>query len=284
MGTTEDLSNLSFQLAFGVIGMILLTTFIIVFFVIYQRRLLQQQLDAQQAESAYQKELLNAGVLAQEAERERIATELHDSIGGLLSATKIYVSNVTQQLPAEQFELFKTKALKTLNENIGEIRTITNNLFPQSLEHVGIVAASRKLVEKLIDLKQIQVDFHTNTDQRFSKNQEKAIFRILQELTNNTLKHSEAENAALHFHFTLEHLSIHYKDDGHGFDRQAYDKKKDRTSFGLKSMESRIAFLNGEMTYEAAPEQGVEVKLEIPLLNPSIDTNTNGNSDTISLS
>ncbi|MEM7087141.1 MAG: ATP-binding protein [Bacteroidota bacterium] len=270
------MSNLSFQLAFGIIGMILLATFIIVFFVIYQRRLLQQQLNAQQAEAAYQKDLLNAGVLAQEAERERIATDLHDSIGGLLSATKIYVSNITQQLSTPQFELFKKKALQTLNENIGEIRTITNDLFPQSLEHVGVVAASRKLVEKLTELKQIQVDFYANKEQHFNKNREKVIFRILQELTNNTFKHSEAEKVPLHFHFESDQLIIHYSDDGRGFDRKAYDEKKDFTSFGLKSIDSRIAFLNGKITYETAPKQGVEVKMEIPLINPSIETNTNG--------
>lgn len=284
MGTTETLDSLSFQLAFGVVGMVMLTTFIIVFFVIYQRKLLQQQLNAQQAKATYQEELLKAEVLAQEAERERMATELHDSIGGLLSATKIYVSNVSQELPAEQFALFKQKALQTLNENIGEVRTITNDLFPQSLEHVGVVAATRKLTEKLTDLKQIQVDFHTNEERRFNKNREKAIFRVLQELTNNTLKHSEAENVAVHFHFEAEQLSIQYKDDGRGFDKPAYEAQNDWTSFGLKSMESRIAFLNGQITYKTSPKQGVEVKLEMPLFNHSLETNTDGNTHTISTS
>ena len=283
MGTTEDLSSLSFQLTFGIIGMVLLTTFIIVFFVVYQRRLLQQQLNAQQLEAAYQKELLNAGVLAQEAERERIATELHDSIGGLLSATKIYVSNISPQLSSEQFELFKTKALQTLNENIGEVRTITNDLFPPSLEHIGLVGACRKLTEKLGDLKQIAVDFHANSEQRFEMDQEKATFRILQELISNTLKHSEANNVALHFRFTANQLSIDYKDDGQGFDRQAYEAKKDRTSFGLKNLESRIAFLNGEITYETAPGQGVAVALNIPLSNTSLETTTDGTTSKVSI-
>jgi len=268
MGEAENISSLSFQLAFGIIGMVLLTTFIIIFFVVYQRRLLQQQLSSQLIEANYQKELLNAEVLAQEAERERIATELHDSIGGLLSATKIYVSNVSQQLPSEQFDLYKDKALQTLNENIGEVRTITNDLFPQSLEHVGIVKASKKLTEKLTDLKQIKVDFHANAQQRFHKAHEKAIFRVLQELINNTLKHSEAENVELYFNFETDQLAIYYKDDGYGFDRQAYETKKDSTSFGLKNIESRISFLEGKITYKTEPNQGVEISLKFPLFNP----------------
>lgn len=79
-------------------------------------------------EVSYQKELLTAGILAQEAERKRMAIELHDSIGGLLSAAKIYVSNVSQELAAPQFVLFKEKALQALTENIQEVRTITNDL------------------------------------------------------------------------------------------------------------------------------------------------------------
>ena len=265
MDTTGEALNLSFQLMFGIVGMILLTVFIIIFFVVYQRRLLQQQLNTQQLEAAYQKELLNAGILAQEAERKRIAVELHDSIGGLLSATKIYVSNVSQELPNEQFQLFKGKALEALNENIGEIRTITNDLLPQSLERLGVVSATRNLTEKLTYLTDIKVDFNTNSEERFEKDREKALFRILQELMNNTLKHSNAQNLTIHFHFDPHQLSIQYNEDGQGFDRQAYEQQNQLKSFGLKNMESRIAFLNGTIDYTTAPGEGVLVKLHIPL-------------------
>ena len=261
MGTTEAAANLSFQLVFGIIGMILLTVFIIIFFVVYQRRLIQQQLQLQKIEAAYQKELLNSGILAQEKERSRMAVELHDSIGGLLSATKIYVSNVSQELSKEQFQLFKSKALITLNENINEVRTITNDLLPQSLERLGVVTATRNLTQKLIDLKQIQVEFSANMEERFEKDREKALFRILQELINNTLKHSTASLVAIDFNFTAKRLMVVYKEDGQGFDRLAHEERSDKKSLGLKSMESRIAFLNGDFDYKTAPDQGVEVTL-----------------------
>lgn len=265
MGTTEAAANLSFQLIFGIVGMLLLTGFIIIFFVVYQRRLLQQQLHLQQIEADYQKELLNSGILAQEEERSRIAAELHDSIGGLLSATKIYVSNVSQELPEEKFELFKSKALITLNENIGEVRTITNDLLPQSLERLGVVTAVRGLTQKLIDLKQIRVSFDANFEERFEKNKEKALFRILQELINNTLKHSTASAVIINFDLVDKKLKVLYKEDGQGFDRLAYENQQDRKSFGLKSMESRMAFLNGEFNYQTAPGKGVEVRFSFML-------------------
>lgn len=270
MGTTGDLDSLSFQLAFGITGMVLLTSFVVIFFIVYQRRLTQQQLETQKIEAAYQKELLNAGILAQEEERRRVAVELHDSIGGLLSATKIYVSNVNQDIDAAQFELFKQKALKTLNENISEVRTITNDLLPQSLERLGIVSATRALTVKLEELKNIKVDFGTNEECRFESDREKALFRILQELINNALKHSEASHVEIGFEFFGQQLKVYYKDDGKGFDKKSYEKKQDRKSFGLKNMESRMAFLEGKMEYHTAPNEGVVVRLQLPLVKKNV--------------
>ncbi|WP_421798944.1 sensor histidine kinase [Haliscomenobacter sp.] len=215
-------------------------------------------------EAAYQKELLNAGILAQEAERKRMAIELHDSIGGLLSAAKIYVSNVSQELVESQFLLFKEKALQALTENIQEIRTITNDLLPQSLERLGIVSATRGLLEKLEELKQIKIDLQANAEQRFEGDREKALFRVLQELVHNTLKYSEAKNVAIHFQFSDTQLLVQYHDDGQGFDRVAYSQKQDK-SYGLKNIERHMAFLNGELNYTTSPGNGVAVSLNLPL-------------------
>lgn len=284
MGTTTDLTNLSLQIAFGITGMVLLTTFIIIFFIIYQRRLYQQQLEHQKMEANQQRRLLNAGILAQEEERKRIATELHDSIGGLLSATKIYVSNVSMEQSQEQFLLFKKKALEALNENIGEVRNITNNLLPQSLERLGIVTATRSLTQKLIDLNHIEVDFHANAEKRFKKDREKALFRILQELINNTLKHSNAKKVLVHFHFTSEQLVVFYNDNGEGFDRDAYKNKKDSKSFGLKNIESRMAFLGGTLDYQTALGKGVEVQLTVPIHHSNLALNIHEDQNQNSIS
>lgn len=265
MGSSEAINSLPFLLTLGITGMIMLVTFIIVFFIVYQRRLLQQQLTTQQMEVSYQKELLTAGILAQEAERKRMAIELHDSIGGLLSAAKIYVSNVSQELAAPQFLLFKEKALQALTENIQEVRTITNDLLPQSLERLGIVSATRGLMEKLQELKQIQVNLQANAEERFEGDREKALFRILQELVHNALKYSEAKNVAIHFKFSDTQLMVQYQDDGQGFDRAAYEQRSGHKSFGLKNIERHMAFLNGELDYKTSPGNGVAVNLTLPL-------------------
>lgn len=278
MGSSEAINNLSFQIALGITGMVLLVTFIIVFFIVYQRRLLQQQLRTQEMEVSYQKELLTAGILAQEAERKRMAIELHDSIGGLLSAAKIYVSNVSQELAEPQFVLFKEKALQALNENIQEVRTITNDLLPQSLERLGIVSATRDLVEKLREMKQMEVNFQTNAEVRFDGEREKALFRILQELIHNALKHSNARQVDINFYFEEERLLVLYHDNGQGFDRKAHEQKSGIKSFGMKNMESRMAFLKGQIHFTTAPEKGVQVKLNLPLKDEKF-TASNGSTN-----
>ena len=261
MGATGEIANVSLQLAFGVTGMVLLTIFIIVFFVIYQRRLLQEQLKRQRIESDYQKSLLNAGILAQEVERRRMAIDLHDGIGGLLSVVKLYLDKIDQGLPEEQFTHLKAKAMEALTENIREVRSITKDLLPQSLERVGLVAACRDLCARVEELKGIPVTFSANETQRFDLDREKALFRIIQELTNNALKYTQAEQISLQFLFTEQALTLQYQEKGGGFDLQQIQKHT--KGLGLKSIESRLAFLDAQMDYQSAPNQGVSVTITL---------------------
>ena len=263
MGSTQAATSLSYQLTFGIVGMVLLTVFIIIFFIVYNRRLLEQKFHIQKIEADHQKDLLDSSILSQEEERSRMAIELHDSVGGLLSATKLYVSNISQDVSSDQFDLYKSKALITLNENIEEIRNITSNLMPQSLEQLGVIAATRLLIQRLIDLKQIEVDFDVTSEKRFEAIREKALFRILQELVNNTIKHSNARKVSIAFHFDREELSLTYQDNGQGFDLQQLESKG--SGLGLKSIQSRAAFLNGKSEFQTAPGHGLTYTITIQL-------------------
>jgi signal transduction histidine kinase len=265
MGSTGEIGSLSAQLLFGVTGMIVLTVFLIVFFVVYQRRLLDQLERNNKIEIEYQKSLLTAGILAQEEERKRYAVDLHDGVGGVLSAIKLYVQRLQPEMPPEEFSLMKERALNAIAENILEIRTVTNNLLPQSLERVGLVAASKGLCNKLAEVKAIDVDFHSNAEQRFDSNREKAVFRIIQELINNILKHSNATRLALHFTFNATTLEVHFTENGQGFTPTINRSKTPTSGLGLKGIESRIAFLNADWNDYSAPGAGVKVNFKLRL-------------------
>lgn len=265
MGSTEKLDYLSAQLFFGVAGMVVLTVFLITFFVVYQRRLLQQQQRNDKMEIAYQKKLLNIEIIAQEEERKRYAVDLHDGVGGVLSVIKLYVQRMQPTLPPEEFQMLQSRALHAISETMQEVRTVTNDLLPQSLERVGLVTACRALSKKLAETKAMEIDFHCNGERRFDKNREKAVFRILQELTNNTLKHSEATVLKLHFDFNPTELRIVFQENGQGFVQKALANKRG-IGLGLKGIEGRVAFLDADWQYNTAPKAGVSAKLTLKLI------------------
>jgi len=265
MDSTGEIKSLSAQLLFGVTGMILLTAFLIIFFVVYQRRLLDQQERNNKIEIDYQKSLLNAGIIAQEAERKRYAVDLHDGVGGVLSAIKLYVQRLHPDLPPEEFSLMREKALEAIAETILEVRSVTNDLLPQSLERVGLITSCRGLCKKIADIKAIEIDFQCNEKRRFHQNREKAVFRIVQELTNNTLKHSDANQLKLYFYFQSTYLRVRYSENGPGFTPNNSAVQDPRQGLGLKGIASRIAFLNAEWKDNTALGKGVNVEFTIQL-------------------
>ena len=135
----------------------------------------------------------------------------------------------------------------------------------KSLDRLGVVVAIRTLTQKLIDLKQIQVEFTSNLENRFDKNREKALFRIFQELINNTLKHSSASKVLIKFDEADKKLHVSYEENGKGFDLKKQTESQMNKGFGLKSIESRIAFLNGQSHLHSAPGEGLQFTLSIVL-------------------
>ena len=263
MDQTEGI-GMPILLVAGIIGMLLLSIAIILFFLIYQKRLLAQQSELLRLESEYQKGLLNATIQTQEAERKRIAADLHDSVGSLLSATKLYMRQIKHGQTVEKFDHVKTEALGLIEETIVNIRSITQNLSPQSLERFGLIAAVEDLCERLNDLEQLQIDFYYNVDKRFDTEQEVVLYRILQELLNNTFKHAEAAKVQIEFLFKNGQLHLKYKDDGKGFEWDQTTKKQKFTGgLGMKSIESRANFLNAQLEVKSAPGIGVDILLEM---------------------
>jgi len=210
-----------------------------------------------------EKKLMSAKLLVegQEEERKRIATELHDGLGVLLSATKMQFSVLSDKSP-ENRELI-AKASKMLEQASGDVRKISHNMMPGLLTKLGLYEAVEDLIERIGDSGEITASCHFDGEQeRLPENKEIMLYRIIQEMVNNTIKHARAKNIKLTFAILPDHLDINYTDDGKGFD---YNSKINNDSLGLKSIHSRVNFLNGTLKVVTSPGKGVKYSLNIPV-------------------
>ena len=208
-----------------------------------------------------QKERIHAEILIQENERKRIATDLHDSIGPMLSSVKLQINSIEVRDPDDQKII--SNAGRHLDEIIGSMREISYNLLPNTLQRKGLSEAIREFITNSNHRHSTQINLYFKSDIPLPPEKEIHVFRILQEVIHNTLKHAEAKNMQLGFGIEKGELLILTKDDGKGFD---VDKvKKSTDGFGLKSIESRVDILKGQMDIQSGPAIGTSYFIKVPL-------------------
>ena len=245
-----------------IIGMLVIFSLalsVIVFFIIYQKRLLAQQKKHQKLESDYQKELLKTSISSQEEERSRIAKELHDDVGAMLTTTKLYFGQISPQLPAKELEEITVKMSGFFDDMIQSIRSISQDLRPVILEKLGLIEAIHSLVQTIQDSGKMKVIFKNNTTQSISKSKELNLYRIIQELITNTLKHALASVIQLELKNENNSLVILYEDNGKGLNKKNLILKR---GLGLKNIESRLSILSGNI-YFIEGNSGMKVKIVI---------------------
>ncbi|MBI3133844.1 MAG: sensor histidine kinase [Bacteroidetes bacterium] len=227
-------------------------------FLAFNRRRLKQESSFQQKLAMHQK--MQAAVImeTQEQERKRIAEDLHDSLGQLLSTIKINL----QTLPQAQ-QHYYTESLLLLNQASAEIRSIAFNLMPQTLEDAGLVPALYELAEKIkrSSLYEIMVQVHGMEKVPFEKQTEFNIYRIVQEAVNNIIKHAEAREITIQLVKLEDTISIMIEDDGVGFDPVTI-KMSGR---GLRNITARSEWLHGNITIDSRPGKGTTIFIEIPI-------------------
>lgn len=262
MGETQSIDSSLTLILLGVIGMLLLSVAVIAFFIVYQKRLFAQQNKIVGMETAYQKDLLNASIQVQEAERKRIATDLHDGIGSQLSAIRLYMHQLKPETPIEVYTELKEESIQMIDSSIEQIRKITYNLLPTSLDRFGILQALEDLCKRIEKLNHLEIIFDYNEAYQFTKQQDLALYRIFQELINNTLKHAQASRVNIQFYFSPTHIKISYDDNGKGLPE--IKEIKPVSGLGLKSIESRVNLLNGKMSIQSKKGNGFQFDLTVP--------------------
>ena len=208
-----------------------------------------------------QREKIFAEITIRENERKRIAGDLHDSLGPLLSAVKLNISSVEIEDAADQQILDKTGGY--LDEIIGSLRRISHDLLPSTLERRGLLEAVQEFITQVKNKQSVNIQLYVVKEIKVPKEKEIHIFRMIQEIVHNTIKHAEARNLQIGFSEESGHLLCLTKDDGRGFDKEKI--LSGSSGLGLRSLESRCEILNGVLTLDSMPGGGTNYFIKIPV-------------------
>ena len=211
-----------------------------------------------------ERQILSAVIRGEEKERQRFAREMHDGLGPLLSALKLYVNELGSATTKDQERItLINQSNELIDEAVNATRTISNNLMPTIIHSFGLVKAVEKFCEKINNTGQIKIDFVSeNIVNKLDTNLELILYRIISELINNTIKHAHADNINILLINNDNRISLFYKDDGVGFvvnDVLLSDSK----GTGLKNIISRVKSINGTYSFISEPNSGFTIKIEI---------------------
>lgn len=202
-----------------------------------------------------QLQVLEAMMAGEEKERSRLAKELHDGIGGLLSATKMHLSILKNEQSKEQPSQFD-HTLGMLDNASKEIRSIAHNLAPEILIKQGLDVALNKFCQRVSN-SSLHIDYYCIGEiAKLNRDFELIVYRIVQELVNNIIKHSQATNGVVQLSHHNDVLSITVEDNGVGFETG------NSNGIGMQNMESRVRGINGEINISSEPGNGTTIYIE----------------------
>jgi len=238
----------------GSLGMVLLAISIFFFFVIYQKKMLTKQLELNETRARQQEDILRNTISAQEKERKRIAQDLHDEVGAMLSVVKLNVGRIEKKSEQSVAKDLATETKAYLDEVITQVRRISRALLPPSLEKLGLYFAIEELSNWVNKSQQLKIICWKSGEQfRFDTKKELAVFRIVQELLNNAIKHSEAGIININARFSPKNnLMISVTDNGKGF----VMNDKMNSGLGLKNLESRSQIMDAKFKMKSVPGKG----------------------------
>lgn len=238
--------------------MVILAGAVFFFFISYQKRLLKKELEINVIKARQQEEILKNTILSQEKERKRIAQDLHDDVGAMLSVVKLNVSLFERKTDNPKSKKIALETKTYLDDVILQVRRISRALMPPSLEKLGLAIAVEELSDWVNKSGLVHVHYwRSNETIRFDSKRELAVFRIVQELVNNAIKHSGASNIQVKVRYSSSGVAVSVCDSGKGFETENITK----TGLGLKNLESRTQMLNGKIKIKSAPGKGTKAIL-----------------------
>ncbi len=223
-----------------------------------------QNLKISELEKDKQLLAIDSMMKGQEEERSRIAKDLHDGLGGLLSGTKLSFTTMKENLiltpeNAIQFD----KSLTMLDNTMSDLRKVAHNLMPEALVKFGLNEALKDFCSNIQSTKTVKVIYQQlGTDEKYENTTEVFIYRIIQELVNNALKHAQAKEILVQLATHKNSIHITVEDDGIGYNAAAIQSKKGN---GLNNTDYRVNYLNGTIDTVSSPTNGTAVNIEFKI-------------------
>ncbi len=253
-------NEVTFMMTIGILIMVALALAFVLFFNLLQRKLLTEKNQRQELKLRHQEALLHSTILTQEKERSRIARDLHDEIGSKLNVIHLNMHRL-RKIGGESPALAETleEVNQLIHKTIGTTRRISHELLPPTLEDFGLIEALKELIGGYQSAGvKLELSHESNQWAR-NKLVEINLFRIVQELLSNSIKHGEAELIRIEVTLGQQQFRLYYADDGKGFELK---NDAQRNGLGLRNLESRANMISASLEFLTAPGKGVQVTVE----------------------
>jgi two-component system NarL family sensor kinase len=231
---------------------------------LYNRNKHKQKIMLQQQMLKQQEQLTQAIIDAEEKERRRIASDLHDGVGQMFSAVKMNLNGLVERVKFEREEdrFLAEKTVALVDESCKEVRVISHQMMPNMLLRSGIASDVKSFIEK-IDSERLKVNVEANGfKNKLESNVEIVLYRVIQETVNNVIKHAQATELNIILNRDAEGITAIVADNGVGFNT---DLKDDFGGIGLKNIAARIEYLKGSVTYKSSTGNGTSVNIWVPV-------------------
>jgi len=216
---------------------------------------IENLLRKQELQSAY------ATIEGRESERKRIAEDLHDSMGSILHSLRIYSDLIMENSPNEETQRLAGKLSELTEQTANETRRISHELGASTLKHMGLQEPIQQLCQAIRDSQKVEVISTVSVQSSLANELTLNIYRVVQELLTNTLKHAKATKIRLELaEIANDYLSLIFEDNGQGFDAASV-----KAGMGLQNLRARVERFQGTITFDSNPTHGTTVIIEIPL-------------------
>ncbi len=246
----------------GMAASFILAVSMLFFYLRYKKNLLQQQYLLKEAEVQHQTALLHTIISSQEKERRRIGMDLHDEVGSTLASLRLTIENFTENhAHVTTITQFNVQCRAIIDKVITNTRDISHNLSPMLKGAHGFYDMVHDYCDNLNSSGKIQIDVifqDNNVFAGFSNNVTLAIYRVITELINNTLKHASAKNILIVFAVIDNLFMINYKDDGIGITTEAKNK-----GMGLQNIESRLGMIGATYEINYGNDKGFQTSITL---------------------